>query len=210
MVEDAIITVRISKEVKRELEDKGINVSEAVRDFLDDELKRKLTIGDHIAEEEAAFSKWISTFLTLYIVTNDILSNKDNNTLSEIKAAEQTMERINNKAKTAEDLCNEIPEIKELTYEDVFDIPKILNILDKYPSIIDYKIGIRQIQEYIVYRGVVEGNFKSLSEGMEKFKKDKRKILKKREDELESFLNSPEYKYRVKERYRKKHKEAKP
>lgn len=210
MVEDAIITVRVSKELKRELEDKGINVSSAVREYFEDELKRKLTIGDHIAKEEAAYSDWINSYMLLYVNIKNILSNKDNHTLSEIRAAEQTMERMKDNAKTAEDLCNEIPEIRELTYEDIFNFPKLYTILDKYPSIVDYKIGLRQIQEYIVYRCVKDGNFKSLSEGMRKFKKDKKKIIKKTEEEFNAWLESPEYKYRVKKQYLEKAKEAKP
>lgn len=187
------LNLRVSSELKRALDDRGIT-AEDIRELLEDQVVKKASIGELAVQEQERYREWVEVFEEYYNSLQQKLKNKDSLILAEIKRLESEWDKIQREVKSTTEKCDEIPEIGELSYSDIFDYTKLRGIVDKYWDPPTFRVGIVQIQRYICYKAVTDGNFKTLQASMNQFDKDKGALTKQYDDNLRNLLSSDEFK----------------
>lgn len=187
------LNISLRSGFKAELERKGINPYEIAKKALEDALGKDRSVMEGIKHEEEQFSQWSQCYERLYTQLRNLLAEREQHIGSEVAKAEETWKHMQVRIATNREMCEQIPEIRELTYVDVFDWQKMFRIIDSYPDLLRGKIGIVQIREYIIQKEVEKGTFKDFQEGREKLKDE---IEERNQDvavSLQDYVKSPEY-----------------
>lgn len=182
--------LRLSKQLKRDAEDRRINTAQICREAIQKALGQEDSIDTLIREEEDDFGKWADSFVRLYKYINNKLEARDALVVSEEAKLRQVWERIDIRMKSREQLMEEIPELRELTYEDCFDWQKVFKIIEKYPTILKGHMGLVQVREGILYREVKKGNFQGIQEARDKLRAEINLRADKVRDELKAWTQS--------------------
>ncbi len=187
------INVRVPIELKRKLQDAGMDYHEIARRAWEQAMGGEKDIKVLMEAEEEHFASWADSFIALYQFLNKKMDDRESLVMAEASKLEALWKRIQDRMKTREQLMEEVPELRTLTYEDCFDWQKIFNIIGKYPRTLQGKIGLVQIREFVLYREVKAGNFESVQAAREKLRADldlRAEIAKK---QLIEWTNSDEY-----------------
>ena len=188
------VHARVSRELKRALEDKRVPVSQIIRDALQKAVGMSDDIQSLMLEEEGRFGEWADSFVRLYQFVNKKLQDRDNLIISESVRLEEAWKRIQERMKSREELMEAIPELKALRFEDAFDWNKIMSIIELYPQTLRSKIGFVQVREALFLREVREGRFESVQAARDKLQAEIALRAALVQKELTEWTEAEEYK----------------
>lgn len=180
--------------MRAELRERNLNPHTIAKKALEQALGTEESIEDLIKEEEEIAVKWAETFSRLYHTIQEKMKKRDELVIKEVNKVEKTWLRIQQLMRSPMQACEKIPEIRELTFEDVYDWKKMNDIIDKYPHLLQGLIGQYQMRQYVFYKEVEKGTFKDFQAASEKFRKGRDERIQQVAQETKEWLASDDFK----------------
>lgn len=189
------IQVRVDESVEQELREKGLNPQAIAREAWENALRKDITAGEAFEMEEAAFQAWAEQWVLTRSLLINMLDKHEKLTIAEYNKAKALLERIEQRMKSINDICDGIPDFASLTYEDLWDWQKLKSLVEANweNGLRIRRIGVEQIKEYILYREVQRGNFASIQAAWSKFSADRKTWREKITKDLEDWWGSEDF-----------------